>query len=163
MVLTDPVLESNLGKTHQDRSRPSSDKNRQSPASSSVSNEKIIDGDIIPSKSRRSSNISQQRTTITDQKSNLPSGRKGNSGNEKKLSSRQNSSEQNKKDSRRSSTDTDTLLKQKQERALSNDKRKSPLQKRSGQQSRKNSTKTTDQTVVTPITTDSKKSEKVTK
>jgi hypothetical protein len=68
----------------------------------------MIDGEIIQSKSRQSSNTSQQRTTITDQ---------------------------NKKDSRRSSTDTDLRL---------NDKRQSPSQKRSGQQSRKGSNKTTD-------------------
>jgi hypothetical protein len=67
----------------------------------------------------------------------------------------------NNKDSRRSSTDSDGSVrasaKQKQERILSNDKRQSSLQKRSGQQSKENSNITTDQTVITPIETDSAK------
>ena len=130
MASANPLIGDDPVKTDQNSSRPSSKKIRKSPSSSSVTNEKMIDGEIVPSKTRQSSNTSQQRATITDQKTNVPSAHKGNT-----RTSRQNSSDQNKKDSRRSSTDNDFQL---------NDKRQSSLQKRSGQQSRKGSNKTTD-------------------
>jgi hypothetical protein len=69
LVLINPLLESNLVQTEQERSRPSSATNRKSPTASIVSNEKVIDGDIVSPPSRRESNISQQQTNVNDQKS----------------------------------------------------------------------------------------------
>lgn len=143
MILTNPILDDNLIKTDQDHSRPSSQLNHKRPPSSSLSTEKIIDGDVVSSKSRRNSNISQQQQqpTITNEKSNHRES---------------NSSEQiiNKKDSRRSSTDNDisirTSAKKNQERILSNTKRESSLKKHS------------DQTIITSIKTNSAKSQQKT-
>ena len=55
--------------TEQNRSRPPSADNRRSQAASPISNEKVIDGDIMPSHSRRESNISQQNALNSDRKS----------------------------------------------------------------------------------------------
>ena len=55
--------------TEQNRSRPPSADNRRSQAGSPVSNEKVINGDIMPSHSRRESNISQQNAPKSDEKS----------------------------------------------------------------------------------------------
>ena len=54
--------------TDQDRSRPPSAEHRRSEAISPVSNAKVIDGDIMPSHSRRESNINQQNAPHIDQK-----------------------------------------------------------------------------------------------
>jgi ATP-dependent exoDNAse (exonuclease V) alpha subunit len=138
MDLINPSPENNLTKTEQKNSRPGSQ----------INNEKHVDDEIIPTKSRPISNSSQQHPTITAQKPNsTASSRKGSTASE--------SDQKNKIDSRRSSTDADLV---KQERILSNDQRKSPLEKRSAQQSRKNSSKTIDQTVVTPMKINSSKS-----
>ncbi len=81
--------------------------------------------------------------TISNQKPNsMVSSRKGST-----------TSENNTNNSRRTSA--------KQERISSKDQRKSPLEKRSAQQSRKNSSKIADQTVVTPIKIPSSKSQQV--
>ncbi len=173
--LTSPLLRSSFIKTDQDNSRPPSQTNRKSLTSTSVSNEKVIDGDIISSKSRRSSNTSQKQQT--DQKSlNKKDSRRSSKDTDvpvrtsesfnKKDSRRsskdadvplQTSESFNKKDSRRSSTDADvplrTSAKQNEERILSNDKRRSPSQKQYNI--------TTDETVITPIKIGSSKSQKV--
>ncbi|CAF0766972.1 unnamed protein product [Rotaria sordida] len=92
MITANPVLASSLVTTDQDRSRPSSEINRRGSASSSISNEKVIDGDVVASRSRPASNASQQQqTTIIDQKSNLPSSRKGSAASEQQVSSRRGS------------------------------------------------------------------------
>ncbi|CAF3956697.1 unnamed protein product [Rotaria sp. Silwood2] len=106
MISTNPVLESSLVTTDQDRSRPPSETNRKSQTSTSISNEKVIDGDVVSSRSRRSSNISQQQTTITDQKPNLSSSRKGSSASEQQVSSKRgNIASEQKPISRRNSLD----------------------------------------------------------
>ncbi|CAF0848400.1 unnamed protein product [Rotaria sp. Silwood1] len=93
IVSTNPVLESNLVTTDQDRSRTPSETNRKSLTSTSISNEKVIDGDVVSSKSRRSSTTSQQQrqTTVTDQKSNLSSSRTESSASEQRVSSKRGS------------------------------------------------------------------------
>lgn len=53
----------------QNRSRPPSADNRRSQTASPVSNEKVINGDIMPSDSRRESNINQQNAVSSDRKS----------------------------------------------------------------------------------------------
>ncbi len=68
IALINPLLGSTLVQKEQDNSRPSSETNRKSPTTSMVSNEKVIDGDILSSKSRRESTISQQQINNTDQK-----------------------------------------------------------------------------------------------
>jgi len=114
MVLLNPLLGGNSRvKTDQNSSRPTSQSNRKSQVSNSVSNEKVIDGDTGSSKSRRSSNTSQQQ---------------------------------------RASKEVDSPFR------TSAKQRQSPIQNRSGQQSRKNSNLTTDQTVVSPIKINSAKS-----
>jgi hypothetical protein len=65
LTLINPLLENNLNKTEENNSKSSSETNLQH----SISNEKIIDGDVVSSKSRRNSNKSeQQQTNVTDQK-----------------------------------------------------------------------------------------------
>ena len=140
MDLINPSPENNLNRT----SRPESQISRKSP----------INNEVVQTQSRRTSNSSQQqKATITAQlpKSKTPS-RKGSTTSE--------SDQKNKSDSRRSSTDADVLAQTsvKQERVSSKDQRKSPFEKRSAQQSRKSSSKTTDQTVVAPIKINSSKS-----
>ena len=68
IALINPLLGSTLVQKEQDNSRPSSETNRKSPTISTISNDKVIDGDILPSKSRRESTISQQQINNTDQK-----------------------------------------------------------------------------------------------
>ena len=63
LALVNPLLGSSLVQKEQDRSRPPSAPNRKSPTTSMMSNEKVIDGDILPSKSRRESHLSQQQQT----------------------------------------------------------------------------------------------------
>jgi hypothetical protein len=92
MVLINPLLGgNNRVKTNQNNSRPTSQ------IKSSISNEKVINSDVVSSKSRRSSNTSQQqqRAILTDQKPNSSSIRKESNASEDKIL--------NKKDSRRSS------------------------------------------------------------
>lgn len=68
LLLANPLVGSSPVENEQNQSRPSSETNRKSPTSSMISNEKVIDGDILPSKSRRESTISQQQLNNTDQK-----------------------------------------------------------------------------------------------
>jgi hypothetical protein len=68
LALFNPLLGSSLVQNEQDRSRPPSETDRKSPTTSMISNEKIIDGDVLQSKSRRESNISQQKINNTDKK-----------------------------------------------------------------------------------------------
>jgi hypothetical protein len=63
-----PLLGSSLVQKEQDGSRPPSETNRKSPTTSMISNEKVIDGDVLPTKSRRESTISQQQINNTEQK-----------------------------------------------------------------------------------------------
>jgi len=69
LVLINPLLGNNLVQNEQDQTGPSSETNRKSLTTSVISNEKVIDGDVLSSKSRRESNISQHQTNNTDQKS----------------------------------------------------------------------------------------------
>jgi hypothetical protein len=69
LVLLNPLLGSNLVQTEQDQSRSTSETNRASPTTSTISNEKVIDGDVLPSKGRRGSDTSQQQLNNIDQKS----------------------------------------------------------------------------------------------
>jgi hypothetical protein len=69
LALINPLLGSSLVQHEQDQSQLSSETDRRSPNTSMISNEKIIDGDIVSPKSRRESNISQQQINNTDQKS----------------------------------------------------------------------------------------------
>jgi hypothetical protein len=66
-AVINPLLGSSLVHFEQDHSRPSSETNRTSPTTSMISNEKVIGGDVLPSKSRRESNISKQQTDNIDQ------------------------------------------------------------------------------------------------
>jgi len=67
--LINPLVGSSLVQHEQDQSQLSSETDRRSLNTSTISNEKIIDGDVVSSKSRRESNISQQQINNTDQKS----------------------------------------------------------------------------------------------
>jgi hypothetical protein len=69
LVSINPLLGNNLVQNEQDQIGPSSETNRKSLTTSVISNEKVIDGDVLSSKSRRESNISQHQTNNTDQKS----------------------------------------------------------------------------------------------
>jgi hypothetical protein len=68
LALVNPLLGSSLVQKEQDHSRPPSETSRKSPTTSMMSNEKIINGDVLPSKSRRESNLSQQQTNNTEHK-----------------------------------------------------------------------------------------------
>lgn len=65
LALGNPLVEPEMS-----QSPVPSEKDRKSPTASMISNEKVIDGDILPSHSRRESNISpQQQINSTEQKS----------------------------------------------------------------------------------------------
>lgn len=175
LVSANPLLENDRPEANPEESRPASQISRKSPITSSVSNEKLIDGDAVSAKSRASSNTSQQRTKIPEAKVTPAGSRKGSAASVKDRKST--------KDSRRSSADADipvptsketdvptatskdaavpipTSGKQEKEHVASSDKPKSPLPKRSPQQSRTNSSNTTDRTAVTPIKINSAKSQ----
>ena len=155
MFSINPLLGNTTPKATEKNSRPGSQTSRKSSAASSIKHEKHQDGDVVSNKSRTSSRASQQRPKISD--ANVTSAR---SGRESQTSEHKQMSTQN---SRRSSTDTDvparTSAEQKQERIPSSGKPKSLLEKRSAQQSRKNSSNTAERTVVSPIKIASAKSQ----